>query len=435
MLKERFGAALHETVLSSQTLTERTSVADWLVLLVSAAATGAACTYLLVVPRRWLPLPGVLIVCGLLSATRSMDHVLKSSEAGGSIGMAILLSGLGVSAGFWLAATSLPLWASRNRETSEMLTSTASDTAVTLLVLSFAAPERYRVRRTAWYVRRLIESGALELPASAIPFVFLSERSRYGAIGDYLPARASTTAIVEQLEATLRVSAIGRIVIAWGEGSLKESGDIVASVAASGGRAVVVTLGADGSFRATEAILELESALEAVQECDSLLVAPSIWHSGRLAQRLVTRILDTTRGAEPDAVGVVLVGEGQPEAWESHDRGWRERENYFNQRVRLLLTERGIREHHVKAAWLEWQTPDVTEAVRHLAALGCTRIVIAPSTIACVTLSTAIDLEHMVASARVAEDVQTVTLAPWGDDPALAQAAAEAARQALEHAR
>lgn len=435
MLKERFGAALHETVLSSETLTERTSVANWLFLLVGAAATGAACTYLLVVPRRWLPLPGALIVCSLFSATRSMDHVLKTSEATGLIGMAILLSGLGVSVGFWLASASLPLLADRNREASEALVSSASDSAVTLLVLSFAAPERYRVRWTAWYVRRQLESGALELPSSAIPFVFLSERSRYGAIGDYLPARASTTAIVEQLEATLREPAIGRIVIAWGEGSLESSKGIVSSVAASGGRTIVVTLGADGSFRSTEAILELESALESVEDCRSLLVAPSIWHSGRLAQKLVTRILDTTRGADLKTAGVVLVGEGQPEAWESHDQGWRERENYFNQRVRLLLTERGIREQHVRAAWLEWQTPDVTEAVRHLAALGCERIVIAPSTIACVTLSTAIDLEHMVASARVAEDVQTVTLAPWGDDPALAQATAEAARQALEHAR
>lgn len=414
-------------------LRKGSTLADWLLLFVGAAVTGAALAYVMVVPRRWLPLPGLLVPGGVAVALRSLGTVLRTPGPTGAVGMAVLLCGVGLSAGYWLASASLPLYARHDTDPHKPPERAAAGRDVTVVVLSFAAPKRYRVGRTASHVRRLLDSGALGMPTSALPFVFLAERSRYRAIGDYLPARASTYAIADQMETLLSESEFGRVVIAWSDGSPSLLGSIVASTATGAGDVAVVTLGADGSFLSRDAILDLESASETDSTRIRAVFAPSIWHSEGLACRLVTRILETTLGASPEEVGVVLVGEGQPAAWESFDQGWRERENYFNQRVRLLLTEHGIQEQHVRTAWLEWQTPDVTEAVRHLAALGCVRIVIAPSTIACVTLSTALDLEHMVASARVAENVRTVTLPPWGDDPALATAAADAVRRAIVH--
>lgn len=400
-------------------------VADWILLLVGAAVTGASIAYIMAVPRRWLPVPGVFGLLGATTAIRSVGMVLSWHQPGSSV-MTATLMGAGISAGYWLASASLPLWARQGTDFRRDQQAGAAAASTVAIVLSFAAPERYRITRAAAHIRQLIESEALTLPTSALPFVFLSERARYRAIGGYLPARASVTATAEQLERLLPVSAFGNVLAAFSDGSPTLRQSVAAAREAGAQRIVVVTLGPDGSLPAREALCELESVGEPESAQASVTFAPSIWFSEELAGRLVTRILDTTRGVLPDEVGVALIGEGQPSAWEEFDHGWRERENYFNQRVRLLLTEHGIQPENIRTAWLEWQSPDVTEAVRHLAALGCVRIVVAPSTIPCVTLGTALDLEHMVASARVNENVHTVTLTPWGDDPAFAAAAAAA---------
>jgi protoheme ferro-lyase len=107
-------------------------------------------------------------------------------------------------------------------------------------------------------------------------------------------------------------------------------------------------------------------------------------------------------------------------------------ENYFIQRVRMLLVEAGLSSEHVKVARLEWQTPDVTETVRHLAVLGCRRIITIPATTVLPTLETQLDLERAVSCARVPTAVTTVTLGPWGDDDALAAAVGAVASAALD---
>ena len=399
------------------------SVAEWITLLLGASLIGASVAYAMAVPQRWLPLPGLCGAAGAFIAIRSIG-VLISWQQPGSSAMAVVLSGVGLSAGYWLASASLLLSArpgSAAPQEHPQLPATSSSTAI---VLSFAAPERYRISRAARHIRQLIESEALTIPTSALPFVFLSERARYRAIGGFLPARASVIATAEQMEGLLSPHGFDCVHVVFGDGPRTLRQTVTAAREAGARTTVLVTLGPDGSLPTREVLRELESPDESGNACPDVTLAPSIWYSEELAGRLVSRILDTTRGVLPDEVGVALIGEGQPSAWMSFDHGWRERENYFNQRVRLLLTEHGVRAENIRSAWLEWQTPDVTEAVRHLAALGCTRIVVAPSTIPCVALATALDLEHMVDLARVGENVRTVTLPPWGDDPAFAAAAA-----------
>ncbi len=400
-------------------------VADWILLLIGVVIIGASVPYAMAVPQRWLPVPVVSGLSGVAVAVWSTGNLIPGWQTGLSV-MAVVLVGAGLSAGYWLASASLPLTVHLGADARANQPSVRATATNTVIVLSFADPERYRISRAASHIRQLLDSDALTIPTSALPFVFLSERARYRAIGDYLPARASALAITEQLERLLATSRFDGVLVAFSDGSptLRQSVDAARQAGAQ--TIVVVTLGPDGSLPAREVIRELESVAEPKSPYPIVTFAPSIWYSEELASRLVARILETTRGVLPGEVGVALIGAGQPSAWEEFDHGWRERENYFNQRVRLLLTEHGIQAQNVRAAWLEWQSPDVTEAVRHLAALGCTRIVIAPSTIPCVALATALDLEHMVSSARVADTVRTVTLPPWGDDPAFAAAAAGA---------
>jgi protoheme ferro-lyase len=208
----------------------------------------------------------------------------------------------------------------------------------------------------------------------------------------------------------------------------------VARHANSGRRNIaIVVLGASESGPLAEVESHLNPLVHSAEDLRVTFAAP-IWNDRALPARLVERIL-AAAGVAPADVGVVLVGEGAPPAWERRFSAAGAVENYFNQRVRALLAETGVDERRVRMAWLEWQTPDVTEEVRHAAVLGCTRIVVAPSTIALPTLEMGFDLKRAVGTVRVPDGVQVVTLSPWEDDKEFAAAIVRSVESALAESR
>jgi protoheme ferro-lyase len=404
-----------------------TFVAPWLGLLAGSIAFGACLVGALVAPRRSLFIAVAGMSGGVVLVIRMFSAIARSTNAE-AIGLAIFFVAAGVAGGYWSAAAALPHAIPRQRHL-ESATSAIHPDRPAVAILSCAEAPRYRIASTARVIERLVTSGALRLPASTLPFVFLSEKTRYHALGGYNPARATTSAVAE--EATRELDGlISNVAIAWCDGS-PSLAEVIDELGQMGHRdAVLVTVGPDDSFRSLEPLHEAQRAADSVGI--RLVRAPSIWRSDVLASRLVDRIIELTNSATLDDVGVVLVGEGEPPAWSEAEGGWLEHENYFNQRVRLMLVERGIRESNIRIGWLEWETPDVTETTRHLAALGCRRIIIAPATLPHITLASALDLKHAVDSARLGDDVRVVTMTPWGDDRAMVRATADAIRASLQ---
>ncbi|PKQ20683.1 MAG: hypothetical protein CVT66_03730 [Actinobacteria bacterium HGW-Actinobacteria-6] len=396
----------------------------WLGLLAGSTGAGACFVGLLVAPRRsqfiaffGLILSSVLIV--------RMFSLIAAQDATSAIGLAVFFVIAGIAGGYWAAAAALPHAIAQPKITPSVTDAEPRELPA-LILLSCAEAERYRIASTARVIERLVTSDALRLPTSALPFVFLSEKSRYRALGDYNPARAGVMAVADRVAEILN-SDFGTVTVAWCDGS-PTLRTLLADLESNGYRsAVLATLGPEGSFVTMEAEHEALEGASGVQ----LIQAESIWRSDHLAARLVERVIESCRGAQLSEVGVLLAGEGQPVAWEPLGKDWCERENYFNQRVKLMLLERGFQERNIRISWIEWQAPDITETVRHLAALGCNRLVIAPTTLPHITLASALDLKRSIEAARLAEEVRVVTLTPWGDDAGIVQAVADTAHAAL----
>lgn len=401
----------------------------WLGLLAGSITIGACLVGTLVAPRRSQLIPLIGVAAGAYLMIRSFSAIVLTGDAE-AIGLAIFFVAAGLAGGYWCAAAALPhaVVDSPRQAAAHMQGSQPRDKPA-LVILSCAEAPRYRIASTARVIERLVSSGALQLPTSAMPFVFLSEKTRYRALGGFNPARATVTGVADQVAEALS-DRVGQTTVAWCDGS-PSLGSAVRDLAAAGHReVVVVTLGPDDSFATMDARRTAQSVAD--ETGVRLSVAPSIWRSDDLAARLVDRIIETAHGQELGSVGVVLVGEGQPTAWSSLECGWTEVENYFTQRVRMMLVERGFAESTIRASWIEWQTPDVTETVRHLAALGCQHVIIAPATLPHLTLASALDLKHAVESARLDDTVRVVTLSPWGDDPAIVGTVTQAADAALD---
>jgi protoheme ferro-lyase len=179
--------------------------------------------------------------------------------------------------------------------------------------------------------------------------------------------------------------------------------------------------------------LEARLAAERIAPPNRLprVTEPSIWRDVRLASRLTERILDRVPADERAATGVVLLGPGIPSAWHSQSRSWLEDETYFLTRVTVLLEDAGVPSHAIRSAWVDWQSPNLAEALRHLAAIGSTRIVVCPATILYPDLVTLLDTGRYVRDARLPEHVQVTVLPPWGDDEVLIDVVASRIAQAL----
>ncbi|MGB4594215.1 MAG: CbiX/SirB N-terminal domain-containing protein [Coriobacteriia bacterium] len=409
-------------------------MAVWLILLAGSVAAGAATVALLVAPKRWQALFSAAIAGALVLEVRAFALLAANAQDVEPLVLATIFFIAGLTGGYWVTASALmggPKRAPKTRAVSAP--SDGPDGRVAVVLLSSAEPERYTFSAAALRLRRLLQTRALSLPASTVPFVLLSEKARYRAIHGFHPARATAHVLADELATALRSTGdVERVALAWCDGapSLVER---IEQLALDGYTDVVIaTLGNDGAFLFERAMREVDDTrFEGVR----IITAPSIWHSDALAHRICDRVMEASAGTDCSTVGVALVGEGQPPEWESTSRDWREKETYFIQRVRLLLSGRGIDERNIKPGWLEWQTPDVTEVVRHLAALGCTRVVVVPATVPLATLSTALDMPRGVDVARLAETTRAVVLTPWGDDPTLAEALTDAVRRALRDAR
>lgn len=406
---------------------------DWILLLVGAFIFGSAIVAAMVARRYAQPIAILTGIIGLVTAVIAFGDLTTAHPTAetGTLAVFFLLTGL--TGGYWVCSAALPLLA-RTRTVSRLPVRSEDrvpDDRVAVIVLACTEPERYDPRAVASHQRLLVDSEALHVPATAAPFIFLSEKARYRAIGGLLPADATITEVTERLNRLLEKNPrVDGVSTAWCTSTPTLTDAITSAYARGINRVIVAPLGSNESFpvsRAKDSLNELRTTEAGM----TVTFTRSMWHSTTLARRMTDRIMTVAKGVPVEAVGVVLVSEGQPPSWSAAHPDWAEQENYFVQRVRLHLMDMGLDEHRVRVAWLDWQLPDVTEAVRHLAALGCARIIVAPATIALPTLATAIDLGHGVRMARLTEAISVVTLAPWADDDSIITELAEMIESAL----
>lgn len=405
-------------------------MAHWIALLICSFAFGACTVAAMVLPRHFSFLGGLAAIAGLLGALHALANISQAYSSSIAIGSAIGVIVVGTALGYLTTTSLIPHLARASTPPSLAIPEGAEDkTGVVLLTCS--EPVLYDPRAVAYEQSLFCESGALDLPPAALPFVFLTQKSRYRAAGGVSPSGSSARSLAEKVAAMWSAESRPLIDLA----SCHDPGELAAAAsrqAARGARAIaIVVLGpADSPF------LERSLALlaDACEPGPAIVVADPVWNDAALAECAAERILRHGEGVAPENLGVALVCPGAPEAWEQRYVAAADTENYFVQRVRMQLIDSGLQSDHVRVAWLDWRSPDVIETVRHLAAVDCKRIIVIPLTMPLPTLDTVLDLERMISFAHVPAEVQLVTLGAWGDHEALANAVFSTADSALQDA-
>ena len=383
----------------------------WVALVAGAVCTGASFVGILVSPRSREPLFAAGGLASFVACAWGFGAITSAYDRLDAIVYAFIFGLAGIAGGYALAST---LLSSRVvDDVPDGLPTTA------VLILGEVEPVEYSPRSTAAALDRLADEGLLTASIGVLPFLFMAQKTRYRAAGGVSPAQGQLDALARRLASAVRTLPVGEVVAAWCEGEQSLSAR-VAEAASRGFRTVIVaealiadSLEVDHAKRAVDA-LRLPSGGVKVSYSGPL------WRSEGVAHLVTDRALAETE--DPATTGVVLVGQGQPEERSRSNRSFDEQETAFLNRVRMLLIERGIAEQNARIAWADWRTPDVTGSVRHLAALGCRRVVVVPACYPLDSIATLLDLQLSVRQARVDDTVSVVTLHAWDDDPALLEA-------------
>ena len=391
----------------------------WVALIAGAVGTGACFVGILVARRS---LEAGFAALGLLSFVAcawGFGTITTAYDRLDAIVYAFAFGVAAIAGGYALVSTLLGAIALRERPAhiSEELTDDVGTAAV--LLLGEVEPAEYSPRATAAALEVLADEGLLSASIGVLPFLFMAQKTRYRAAGGTSPAQSQLDALARRLSSVLRTLPVGEVAAAWCEGEHSLAERVVEAVS-RGFRTVIVAeaLVADS--------LEVDHAKRAVDALRLHTVGVSVSYSrplsrsGNVAQMIAARALAETD--DVTATGIVLVGQGQPEERALANREFDEQETAFLNRVRVLLVENGIAEQNARIAWADWRAPEVTSSVRHLAALGCRRIVVVPACFPLDSITTRLDLQLAVRQARVDESVSVVTLPAWHDDPALVEA-------------
>jgi len=401
----------------------------WAVALTAGAAAGVCVCAALVARRRATAVLVVVAAAFMLVDLLACRAILAGTGRLDEVAAAIALSIAACGGGYALGAAILGSFGAP-RPPHRPIHVAPAVPGTHIVLLSDEEPEDYEPGLVRAGLARYDDSDIDLPPEFARPLIYASERSRYQRMGGS-PARACVRAVADSLQERLRARGLADdVVAAFCIGELSLHSAIQQIVADGGRRIIIVPLSAAWSRAFTVARDALPLAeLEAGGV--TIVSAHPLWASTDLSTMLAARVL-TSLGDDRADDGVVLVSEGDP--WE-HARPhaeYREQLTFLIQRVRAELIRSGVAADRIRRAWLWFETPDVTEAVHHLAAVGARNVVLLPVTFPAQTISTMVDLSHAAEHAIADTGAAVTIIAPWGDDPAVIDALTETVREALE---
>jgi protoheme ferro-lyase len=395
----------------------------WAIALIASILSGLLLCGALVARRRTSAVFIVGAALALLAAFVSGRAIWAATGRLDALAGAVAIS-IGACGGGYALGAALLNTRFGSRERPIVLRPGPARPGTHVVLLSDEEPEAYDPLLVRTGLARYLDSDITLPPEVARPLIYASERSRYHRTGGS-PARGVVRALAISLEARVRTDGTARDVspaFCVGSPSLHE---IVARIVADGGRRIIVAPLAAAWSRAFTQAIDAVPLPDLAALGVTIESARPLWASTDLSGMLARRVM-AALGDDRSADGVVLVSEGDPWEHAKAHAEYREQLTFLIQRVRAELVAGGVAPDRIRRAWLWLESPDVPEAVRHLAAVGAHNIVLVPVTFPAQTISTVVDLNYAAEGATADTGAAVTVLAPWGDDPAVVSALARA---------
>ncbi len=116
-------------------------------------------------------------------------------------------------------------------------------------------------------------------------------------------------------------------------------------------------------------------------------------------------------------VGILLVGHGQPEEWDSEWPTETEQELSFRQDVLDMLAADGFQPDNLSLAWMSFREPKPAEKVEEFLQNGVERLLFFSAAISADAIHSQYDIPELVYEAEYPDGFPIFNLGAWNDDP------------------
>ena len=401
----------------------------WTALVAGSLLAGACMVWLLALKRSRMPLVILAGFVGTFAAGWGVGQLMTYYATPEAVVTLTLITVGCIAGGYGVASSLLGNRALRTRRSDlscDDADGTRSDIAV--LIVACVEPQTYEPGSVALELDSYEDAGLPDATIGMTPFLYAAQKARYRAAGGESPSFRQAKATVVQLQQQLDGEVYGWVDLVTCQPKDPLDTAIARTVRRGYRRVVVAAVGVAESYELDRAKAAVDG-LRPEQNGIGVTYTSPLWSSDTVIEMVAERIW-TSAAKSPETTGVALLMHGQPDVYQQTHAQFDTQENAFCNRIRMLLVEKGIAESSVRLCWMDWRSPDVTETVRHLAALGCQRILVMPACYAFDSMTTLLDLPMAVRQARVDQHVYVTTLAAWGEDPAVAKALAEGVEEA-----
>lgn len=165
----------------------------------------------------------------------------------------------------------------------------------------------------------------------------------------------------------------------------------------------------------TQAGEEMVAALQPEKYGVSVQLAEPLWNSNLLRQVFVAQAEATRRDTDREHTGILLVGHGQPKAWDAIYPTQTEHENQYREGIKELLVKKGYLAGNVLPVWMSFQSPSIAQGLHSLVANGVTKILVFSVSISAAALHSDVDVPEAIHKAKLPGSVEVINMGAFGD--------------------
>jgi protoheme ferro-lyase len=301
-----------------------------------------------------------------------------------------------------------------------------------VIYLTHGEPETYSPMPWINTFRELDETGVPFVPWIARPFFLTQLRKEYLRVGQS-HHHQNHVEMLQALEEAFRKKGDSqtRFYLSFLDDDPRAGAATIQALNDGASRIVVAEVFVSISNHTAEGEEQVEEIRPEDYGVPVLLTGP-LWDSQTLHQMFLAKANAAIGTTPKDEVGILLVGHGQPDAWDREFPTETSHELAFREAILELFEADGYRAKNVSMAWMEFKEPEPAEKVEELVRNGVEKILYFSAAISADSLHSQYDIPTLVGEARLPAGFPVVNMGAWNDHPLVIQAIQEKIEAILE---
>ncbi|MHB8135375.1 MAG: hypothetical protein ACYDH1_14275 [Anaerolineaceae bacterium] len=172
---------------------------------------------------------------------------------------------------------------------------------------------------------------------------------------------------------------------------------------------------------------EMVAALDPEKYGVIVKMAEPLWNSSILREHFIKKAEVARGNTDRDQIGILLVGHGQPKAWDGIYPTQTEQENLYRDGIKQTFVSQGYKDENIFSAWMSFKNPSIEEGLHALTRNNISKILVFSASISAASLHSEIDVPNAIKKAKISRSIQVINMGAFGDplDPLVINAIRE----------